>query len=417
MAAVPVQPGQKRLCYKGGSRILHMPTPNKPLLSAIAPLLFAMMVGLVGWHAYRFPSYGIDMLGYMENVAALESPNAGQIHSAVYREIDSNLPEGSRAHLLGLDNAAPGTQNASLRDRASNPDHFAEFLPCFAIRPLYVEFLYIVHRLGASLVKASVLGSVIPYLALAGLIFLWSSLYVSRAIASMLAFLLVMTPPVLNMARMQEPDCLSTLWACLALYFIFERGWLTAGFVFLLSSVYVRTDNVLLVLPVIAYLSLAKNEVGKWKAAALAAVAVASVLAINHFAGDYGWRMLYYRGFIAPPLAPGEFVPHFSLGDYKVALRSGVSALVNGSFGTYFLFGLVGYLASRKRAIGEIFAIVVIFSAIHFVIFPLPEDRYLALFYVVAGLVVISGLSTKTKPEAVERAACRDKDALPQPLG
>jgi hypothetical protein len=103
--------------------------------------------------------------------------------------------------------------------------------------------------------------------------------------------------------------------------------------------------------------------------------------------------MLYYRGFIAAPLAPGEFVAQFSFADYKRALRTGLSALVNGHFIPYLLFGSIGYLTLRKRALGAVFAIVIAFAAVHFVIFPLVEDRYFSLFYVVAGLTAISSSS------------------------
>jgi hypothetical protein len=365
-----------------------MQIPTSPSFRIGLPLLFAAMLAAVSWHTYRYPLYDLDMLGYMANVTALETFGASRIHAAVYSELPRHVPEGTRAHLLGQDNAGP--DSASRRDRARNPDHFAEFLPCFAIRPLYIEILHILRRLGIDLVKVTILGSVLPYIALAVLIFVWSARYVGPVLASLFAFLLAVTPPILGLARYSGPDSLSTFWTCLALYFIFERKLLALGLVFLLSSVYIRTDNVLLALAVLAYLCLLTNELDKWKAALLAVVAVVSVFAINHFAGDYGWRMLYYRGFIAAPLAPGEFVAQFSFADYKRALRTGLSALVNGHFIPYLLFGSIGYLTLRRRALGAVFAIVTAFAAVHFVIFPLVEDRYFSLFYVIAGLTAVS---------------------------
>ena len=369
----------------------------------LAPVVFFLLLGLVAWHSYRFPSYGVDMLGYMENLAVLETSNVNEIHAAVYGEVRSKLPAGVRDHLLGLDKGAPDRQNSSLQDRSSNPDHFAEFLPCFAIRPLYIELMHIFRKFGASLVQATVLGSVLPYVALATLFFVWAKTYVGSVYASLLAFLLALTPPVWSLSRMPEPDCLSTVWVCLALYLIFERNRIAAGLAVLLIGVYIRTDNALLVLCVVAYLSLVTKQVDKWKAAVLAGVAVASVFTINHFAGDYGWRLLYYRGFIAPPLAPGEFVAQFTFADYQRALRSGLAALLGGNFVSYFLFGVIGYFASTKPAMRKVFIVVITFSATHFIIFPLAEDRYLALYYVVAGLTAISAvplLTGRVDPDA-----------------
>jgi hypothetical protein len=368
----------------------------KAVPGLVASIAFFVLLGAVAWHVYRFPSYSIDMLGYMENMAVLETSNVKEIHAAVYGEVRSKLPEGVRDHLLGLDKGAPDRQNASLQDRASNPGHFAEFLPCFAIRPLYIELLHLFRRLGTSLVRATVLGSVLPYIALATLFFVWSRAYVGPVYGSLLAFVLALTPPVFNLSRITEPDCLSTLWVCLALYLIFERSRLAVGLVVLLSGVYVRTDNVLLALCVLAYLSLITRQMDKWKAAVLACVAIGSVFVINHFAGDYGWRMLYYRGFIAPPLAPGEFVAQFTFADYQRVLRSGIVALTGGNFIPYLLFGTIGYFSSyftsKKQSMRKVFVIVIAFSAAHFIIFPLAEDRYLALYYVVAGLTAISAI-------------------------
>jgi hypothetical protein len=379
-----------------------MQAPIAPVFRIGPPLLFAVLLAAVSWHTYRYPLYDLDMLGYMANVAALETSGASRIHDAVYSELPRHVPEGTRSHLLGQDNASRAS--ASFRDRASNPDHFVEFLPCFAIRPLYIEMLHILRRLGIDLVRVTVLGALLPYMALAALIFVWSARYVGPLLASLFAFLLAVTPPILGLARYSGPDSLSTFWTCLALYFIFERKRLAIGLVFLLSSVYIRTDNVLLALLVLAYLCLLTNELDKWKAATLGVVAVVSVFAINHFAGDYGWRMLYYRGFIAPPLAPGEFVAQFSFADYERAFRTGLSALANSNFVPYFLFGSVGYLDLRKRTLGAVFAIVIAFAALHFVIFPLVEDRYFSLFYVVTGLTAISAFSLAGKAATVDPA-------------
>jgi hypothetical protein len=374
-----------------------MQVSANPGFGRTAPLLFAAFLVLVSWHAYHYPAYGIDMLGYMENVAALETSNPREIQSVVYSEVRAKLPEGIRRHLLGVDSTAPAQQNASLKDRASNPYHFTEFLPCFAIRPLYIEFLHLFRRLGMGLVEATILGSVLPYMALSALIFIWSARYVGPLTALLFASLFVITPPIANLGRMTEPDCLSTLCACLGLYVIFELDRLVVGLAILLSCIYIRTDNVLLALFVILYLSVVSRKMEKWKGAVLAILAVASVFVINHFAGDYGWRMLYYRGFIAAPIAPGEFDAHFSFADYKHVLRSGITDLINGNFVTYLMFGVISYLAAKNQVLGRIFLIVLAFSAVHFVLFPLVEDRYFALYYVVTGLTAIGALSAHTR--------------------
>ena len=64
------------------------------------------------------------------------------------------------------------------------------------------------------------------------------------------------------------------------------------GLIVLLGSLYFRTDFVVLAgpVPLVCWL---EKRLKLWHATVLAAVALGSVLSINHFAGDYGIQMLY----------------------------------------------------------------------------------------------------------------------------
>jgi hypothetical protein len=112
--------------------------------------------------------------------------------------------------------------------------------------------------------------------------------------------------------------------------------------------------------------------------------------------------MLYYRGFIGPPLAPGEFLAQFTLADYQRALRSGIVGLLNGYFVPFLLLGVFGFLASRSPVMKTIFVIAMTFSFMHFIIFPLPEDRYLSLFYVITSLTAITSVPASGTPSPYE---------------
>lgn len=100
------------------------------------------------------------------------------------------------------------------------------------------------------------------------------------------------------------------------------------GMALLLASIYFRTDFVVLAGPVILACWLQKR-LDLWKAAVLSLIAVASVLCINYFAGDYGIKMLYYRNFVGVPIAPGEMTVQFSFRDYVAAFRSGITLAAN----------------------------------------------------------------------------------------
>src|SRR5439155_25254634 len=85
-----------------------------------------------------------------------------------------------------------------------------------------------------------------------------------------------------------------------------------------------------------------------WQAAVLSVLALGSVLSINHFAGDYGIKMLYYRNFVGTPVAPGEMMVQFSLRDYFLAFRSGMTLVASSFFLPFLLAGVSG-LCSLTR--------------------------------------------------------------------
>jgi hypothetical protein len=360
--------------------------------SKLATLGFALVLTLAALRAYQYPVYTSDGFVYMANAVAMHGADAVEIHDTVYREVNAGVPNNMLGHLLG-DDPVETPMSLSFHERAVNPYRFVEFLPCFAVRPIFNELVYVLHYgFGTSLLRATVLISVSSYWLLGWVVLSWISRYSPKPWAALVSLLLMLTPPLWDLARWPMPDALSCLILLLALYLILEKEFLAFGLTLLLASAYVRTDNVLLVLTVLAYLSIANDTIEKTKAAALAAVAIGSVFLINHFAGDYGAKLLYYRAFIATPIAPGEMVAHFGFHDYIAALRSGVAVVLHGDFATFALMGLVGLLRRPSRALLGLGAITVVYGAGRFVVFPLAEVRYFAPFFVAMGILLASSL-------------------------
>jgi hypothetical protein len=208
--------------------------------------------------------------------------------------------------------------------------------------------------------------------------------------------LLLLTPPIWDLARSNTPDAFSCCVLLLSLYLILEKESLLLGLSLVLASVYIRTDNVLLVLPLLASASLAHKSLEKAKAACLAGLAIGSVILINHFAGDYGIKMLYYRAFVEPPVAPGELVAQFGLHDYLVAFQAGISTMTHGPVIPFALMGLVGTIAclrTHRVALLGLVAVTLCFAVSHFLVFPLGESRYFGLFFLVMGIMAASTLT------------------------
>ena len=365
-------------------------TPQRGGLSTPSKVfffLYVVILGFVATHLYRRPIYDVDAIQYMGNALLMEETDVVRIHQRVYADVRQSVPKREGEDLLGEGPGAPKAQNESRQGRAASAYRYAEFLPLFAIRPLYNQTLWLVSKTGLGLVRSGILISACSFFFLGILVFVWLGTYISLAFNFAASILLMISPPLASMGRDPTPDALATLIAFGALYLIFEKRRFAAGIALLLASIYFRTDFVALAGPTILACWL-ERRLELWKAGVLSLVAVASVLCINHFAGDYGIRMLYYRAFVTTPIAPGEMVPRFSFSDYVSAFRAGITLLANSFFLPFLLLGIIGASSGRMRVL---FAVALSYASLHFLILPSWEERYFALFYLSMGVCAAAG--------------------------
>ncbi len=227
---------------------------------------YVVVLGIFSIHLYRFPVYPMDTLGYMGNALLMKHLDSARIHELVYSELDQ-MSVGVRRDLLGIRGSGDAVQDASRQMRAKSVDSFSEFLPCFAIRPIYIQSLYALSLI-VGLRRSAVLLSVGSYFLLGILVFAWCLRYVRPYYAAASSLFLMLTPPVTLLGRSTLPDALSTLLGMSALFLIFEIDSLLPGLLLLLGSIYVRTDSIALALPVLAILWF-MARLDFWKAALL----------------------------------------------------------------------------------------------------------------------------------------------------
>ena len=344
--------------------------------------LYVLALGFASIHLYRTPIYAMDAVQYMGNALLMEDTDIVNVHRRVYAELSRWVPQTALRELLGNEPGAPKDQNDSRRERARSPRRYAEFLPLFAIRPLYNQSLWLVSKTGLGLVRSGILISAASYFAIGILLLVWLNRYAGAVFGSAMALLMMISPPLTELGRELTSDAQSSFIAFASLFLIFEKRRLASGLALLLASVFFRTDFVVLAGPVILVCWLEKR-IDFWKASVLALLAAGSVLAINHFAGDYGIKMLYYRNFVGVPVAPAEMTVQFSFYDYLSALRSGITLALNSFFIPFFLLGVVGLMAKELRAL---FGVTLAYVILHFVVLPNWQERWVALFYLVCGI-------------------------------
>jgi hypothetical protein len=375
---------------------------NLSASTASTTVLYLLLLTGISFHVYRTPIYSMDALQYMGNAALMEETDVVKVHHKVYAELD-RIPRVARENLLGHQAGKSEDQNRSRLERAANPYRYAQFLPLFAIRPMYIIVLYWMSKTGLGLLRAGVVISTLSYFSLGVIFFRWLTRYLPHVSALFLALLVMMSPPIMSLGRENTADALASLVAFSGLYLIFEKQSLCRGLTLLLASLYFRTDFVVLAGPVLLALWW-DRKLNLWQTSVLSALAVASVLTINHFSGDYGIRMLYYRNFVGVPYAPGEMTVSFTFRDYLRAFRSGVTLAADSFLIPFLLLGTIGaILHSRLRVVA---AVATAYVVLHFIVLPNWDERWFGVFYLSMALSAVA-----VRPASILRRTSEQTDS------
>jgi hypothetical protein len=328
-------------------------------------------------HFLRYNSYSPDTVEFAGNVVALETSDARIIHDVAYGAVTREAPVIVIPHILGTDLATD--EAAVRRDKYANPFHFVGFLPYFAVKPLYIEALNLVHTSGVGLVRSIAVVSSISFLGLAVMIYLWVR---QRNGSLWVASILLLTPELRGLGEVTGPDALSVLFLLAALFSLFQSK-AALGIAFLMSSIWVRPDNVILAILVLAYLTFTR-ELRLWMGSLLAFIALLTPLVINHFAGSAGWQALYLHTFYTER-APGEFSKvAFTAADYFMALRSGAREILSSTVIPYSLLGVLGYAQVPRMRVW--IGLCTAFAIVRFLIYPNYEPRYYGIVFVIIGI-------------------------------
>jgi len=367
-------------------------TTEMSKLSRFAVIPYVCFFLLLSAYAVLQPEYTWDLLGYIG--ASVDNTDARAIHDAAFSAI---RPFAEKKDIQ--------VDNPYRVDVAANPYHFAEQLPFYSIKPVYVALIKGEHRLGMPFPRAAVAISAVSNFLLALLLWYWLSSYLGGFALAASCTLIMLSPNILELSRWATPDCLATFVAALGLYLVLERKLYFWGCSFLILDVWVRTD--VLVLAGIVFLALLlRGKLDFAQFAALSLLSLASYFTINHFAGNYGWPALFYNSFLGGLTSPGETLVHFSRSAYVHQLVRGAYLwLISGSFGLYLLLGGLAVWLNRASLYSDMVAAVLAARAVSYGLYPNGDQRYTAVLFVVipVALVIAVRLSTLQVSTSVPR--------------
>jgi hypothetical protein len=340
--------------------------------------LYFALAAVLAVHCYRNSVLDIDLLSFAGNVALAENSNLEAAHESVYSQ-------RLTPHLLGTD--ADDTQARRLRRRASDTYDWALYLPYFSVKPLYITALEAVHKAGANLVDAARVLSALSFVAIAVMVWFYTR--------SPLAIFVLLLPEVMMLGELTEPDSLSTALLLAGLWLVFVKQ-IDLGMVFPIASVWVRPDNAILCLLVMAWLWYT-GRLGWFKGAILALLTIASERFISHF--GYGWKALYFHTFLNG--SPDE-APRFTATDYVHAVARGTSDVLHSTVTIYVILWATCLFSVRERKFRDILWLAGLFSLFRFVIYPNYEPRYYGLYFIVTGSAAISSIQERWSRRELE---------------
>ena len=367
--------------------------PLARLKEDAAVVLFVLFLGFLVFLAWLNPVYSWDLLPYTA-LATSESSDAVSLHRSAYRTVAREVPrEVDERLMLGPPDAA------YRRDLAFNPWHFAEQLPFYSVKPLYVLALSTFHSAGMNPVKAARLLSVVSFALLGVVLFLWLRQAAGTLLASLAACCVLATPEFLRTGALVYPDALFSALGLLALYLLFARGRLFPGICLLAVLPFIRPDGLVLVALVVGYLAW-KNPGFSLRDALV--ILLAELLAnrmTGWLAGGYGYETLFYHSFVHRLTAPAEASVQIHLADYWNAWKYFFLGTIGTPRPLFFLLGVASLVVRRASGIFEHLCwLGLAYALVHVALFPEPESRYLVVPF---ALFVLWAIHALTQPRGL----------------
>lgn len=352
-------------------------------LSRFALLPYMCFFLLLSAYAVLQPEYTWDLLGYIGS--SVDSTDARTIHDVAF---DAIRPFAAKKEIQ--------VDNPYRADVAANPYHFAEQLPFYSIKPVYVALIKGEHRLGMLFPRAAVAISAVSNFLLALLLWHWLSAYLGGLPLAASCTLIMLSPNILELSRWATPDCLATLIAAVGLYLILERNLPFWGCSLLVLDVWVRTDALVLA-GIILFALLLRGRLDFAQFASLCVLSLGSYFTINHFAGNYGWPALFYNSFQGGLTTPGETLIHFSRSAYiHQVVRGAYLWLISGSFALYLLLGSLAIWLHRSSLYSDMVAAVLATRAVSYALYPNGDQRYTAVLFVIIPVALVIAVRQST---------------------
>jgi hypothetical protein len=344
----------------------------------------AVLAALLGAFALLAANNDFDALCYIGRSTASQSSDAISIHRSAYEAMSRNSVKLEEL-----------THQSDYRaDLFANPYHFAEALPFYSVKALFVISILYLHKLGIGWSYTGHVVSAVAYVAAGLLVAFWISKYVTGPKSTFLWLGIMAVPTMTEAARQFTPDSLSCAFIVLAIWLILERQHYWLGSSVAVLAVWIRPDYLLFAgMLTVALWRIRRLSLGE--ASALLGLSLGSYTFLVYFSGNYGWLLLFQHDFIGYLAAPGEFVVrlHSVLRAYPHVL---LASLPHARFlVAYYALGGFLLISGIKREYKAVLAATLLFGLAHILIFPSWENRFFGPIAVIVSMSLITVLAQR----------------------
>jgi hypothetical protein len=355
-------------------------------MKLVLAILYIELVIIIACYAFVQARLNWDGLPYAAIVLSVKEHDPKVVHTRIYDAIGKEinvLDNSQKVASLDLLDGEPYR-----KDMACNWQHFNEQLGLYRMHVLYTGLSRIFHDLGLPVLQATRAVSTLSYLAIAAVIFIWLQKLIPGIGGMLTSLILMVLPPVLSLATLSTPDCLSGAIVLWAIYLFLQCQAPIACYLLLIISLCTRVDNLVILLAFLV-ISLASEQVfGKASLLRFLAWAVCAILisfALIYLTRSYGWSTAVIHGFCSRMTPIGDIKAHISLSMYLPILKHGLRCLLFTAQPFYVLFGVMTIILSRFRLGFEmlrrdpqvqVVVALLLGLSVRFLIFPAAEDRY-----------------------------------------
>lgn len=344
------------------------------------------------------PHWSWDIIAYVGSVRAFETSDVREIHRFAYENVKKVAPAEE------FEAMAP-SQGLDYRSKiALDPVSFAEQLPFYRPRVVHTGMAFLLYKAGLDPVSPFwVISSVSIASALIVLFFI-ARLTIAPAYRYALPPL-AFAMGVWRIGKAATPDGLAFLGFVAGIFFLVKRNW---GLLVLLPLlIAIRTDTVLFVLPCLLVCLLT----GRYRLVPIllsGAAALFLYAGLNRFYHHPGWQTTFDLALVSRFSDIPSSTPAITARDYLEAVAYGLwGAVGSQAFWLYAVTAvcagiylckdiLTGRTALEKwpytAEMGNLLVLSVVYSVLHFALFPVVWERFFIGPYVMALVVMLSVL-------------------------